>query len=332
METINTLISSLARLFGGAASSTDFYLLTVMFGTILFMTYGGLLLLNPNRTIQKRISANNAIKHGDGDALTIRKKVTGSALNEILEKFEKHIVGTDSEKLTVIRTKLIQAGYMSISAVGNYYLARILLAIIFPTFFLISSLFYASEMSTTKLTLISMGLGVVGLYLPFVFIRNKLENRQLIITEGFPDALDMMVVCVEAGLGFDATLVRVSEQLTNSHPVLAILIGFISLEVRAGAPRSEALKHFAARTGIPDINTFVTLLIQSETLGVDLAQTLRVQAEELRSKRMNRAEEKAHKLPVKLTIPLIAFILPAMLAVVLAPAIISIIRNIIPAL
>jgi len=152
------------------------------------------------------------------------------------------------------------------------------------------------------------------------------------IARGFPDALDMMVVCVEAGLGLDAALSRVGGQIAPAHPLLAAELALVALELLAGKSREAALRACAARTGVAEIASFATLLIQSDALGSGIAQTLRVQAEEMRAARMLRAEEMAHTLPVKLTIPLVACILPAMIAVVLLPGIITIVRDVLPGL
>lgn len=329
MEALNIILSSLTRTLDGAASSTDWILLMFMFAAVLLTTYGGLILLNPDQTIRRRVVANTTAATG-APGLSLKHQEQESLLNQVLEKLEKHIVQTNEKERSSLRTKMIQAGYMNPSAVRNYYLIRLFLAITLPISFLIATPYFATDMTTFKMSMIALGCCIVGLYLPYRFVTSKLESRQLAITEGFPDALDMMVVCVEAGLGFDATLVRVSSQLTKSHPILALLIGFVNLEVRAGRTRSEALKNLAMRSGVDDVSGFVTLLIQSEALGADLMQTLKVHAVEMRLKRMMRAEEKAHKLPVKLTIPLVLFILPAIFAVVLGPAIINIIRNILP--
>jgi tight adherence protein C len=142
--------------------------------------------------------------------------------------------------------------------------------------------------------------------------------------------LDMMVVCVEAGLGLDAALNRVAVEIAQAHPPIAAELTQIGRELRAGRERGAVLRNFAHRAGLTEIASFATLLIQSEALGTGIARSLRVQAEEMRANRMLRAEEQAHTLPVKLTIPLVFCILPAMIAVVLLPSAIAIVRDILP--
>jgi tight adherence protein C len=226
--------------------------------------------------------------------------------------------------------RLLQAGFIGPNAVRNYFIIRTVLAVVAPLAFLLLSPTLAGEMPVKKLMILTMGLGLAGLYLPGIWISSRIDRRQQAITDSFPDALDMMVVCVEAGLGLDAAFTRVGTQLASAHQVLASELGLVALELRAGKSREDALRNFARRSGMREISSFVTLLIQSDALGTSIAQTLRVHAEEMRATRMLRAEEMAHKLPVKLTIPLVTCILPAMLAVVLLPGIITIMRDILP--
>jgi len=158
----------------------------------------------------------------------------------------------------------------------------------------------------------------------------RVSRRRDALRRGFPDALDMMVVCVEAGLGLDAALNRVAVEIAQAHPPISVELVQVGRELRAGRERGTVLRNFAHRTGLPEIVSFATLLIQSESLGTGIARSLRVQADEMRASRMLQAEEQAHTLPVKLTIPLVFCILPAMIAVVLLPSAIAIMRDILP--
>ena len=147
---------------------------------------------------------------------------------------------------------------------------------------------------------------------------------------GFPDALDMMVLCAEAGLGLDAALNRVAVEIAPAHPAMGDELARIGRELRAGKERAVVLRGFARRAGLPEVESFATLLLQSEALGTGIARTLRVQAEEMRATRLLRAEERAHTLPVKLTLPLVVCVLPAMIVVVLLPGALSILRDVLP--
>jgi tight adherence protein C len=172
----------------------------------------------------------------------------------------------------------------------------------------------------------------MGLYLPSLFIRAKADRRQRELTNAFPDALDLMLVCVEAGLGLESAFSRVGMEMTSSHPLLAEQFGSVVLELRAGRSVDDALRRMADRAGADDIRAFATLLIQSTKLGSSISQTLRTYAAEMREKRRLRAEEKAHRLPVLISIPLVACMLPTMIGVLMLPAAIRVIRAVIPAL
>jgi tight adherence protein C len=162
----------------------------------------------------------------------------------------------------------------------------------------------------SSLYLILLWAAAVGLYGPTLFIRIRADRRRRAILNAFPDALDLLLVCVEAGLGLEAAFARVGMEMTRSHPLLAEQFGLVVLELRAGRSREDALRRMAERAGADEIRSFATLLIQSTKLGSSIAQTLRVYASEMREKRRMRAEEKAHRLPVLLSIPLVTCMLP----------------------
>ena len=165
-----------------------------------------------------------------------------------------------------------------------------------------------------------------------LFVRARPTGASSEIINGFPDALDLMLVCVEAGLGLEAAFARVGMEMTTSHPLLAEQFGAVVLELRAGRSHEDALRRMADRAGADDIRAFATLLIQSTKLGSSIAQTLRIYASEMREKRRMRAEEKAHRLPVLISIPLVACMLPVMIGVLMLPAAIRVVRAVLPAL
>lgn len=189
--------------------------------------------------------------------------------------------------------------------------------------------FGAAPTWTQTLYLLGL-LSLLGWIIPGRWRGWQRHRRREALRLGFPDALDMMVVCVEAGLGLDAALNRVALEIAPVHPSIAEELTRIGRELRAGRERGAVLRGFARRSGLPEIVSFATLLIQSEALGTGIARSLRVQAEGMRAARMLRAEERAHTLPVKLTAPLVICILPAMIAVVLLPGAIAILRDILP--
>jgi tight adherence protein C len=164
---------------------------------------------------------------------------------------------------------------------------------------------------------------VIGLYLPNFMINSRAGSRRQEILNGFPDTLDLMLVCVEAGLGIDAAFSRVGTEIVASHPLLAHLFANVALELRAGKSREMALRTLARRTAIPEISAFTTLVIQSDKLGASIAMALKVYAGEMREARRMRAEEKAHRIPVLLSIPLVVFLLPCMISVLALPPVIN---------
>ncbi len=253
-------------------------------------------------------------------------------IGNFAESFRGEVTDDDDDGLTALQLRLIQAGYLGSSAVRQYFVFRLLLAISLPLIFLMQAPFFATGMTAQGMVFATILLVAVGLYIPVMWTGYKRKNRMAAISTSFPDAIDMMVVCVEAGLGLDAAFNKVGVQITNAHPILAQLFATVSLELRGGKARADALRNFAERSGVAAISSFVTLLVQSDTLGASISRTLRVHADEMRATRTLRAEEKAAMLPVLLSIPLVTCILPAMLSVILLPGAITIIRQVLPLL
>ena len=178
---------------------------------------------------------------------------------------------------------------------------------------------------TYQMTILSGVLcALFGFYLPDIWLRQKTDKRKEKVLNALPDALDLLVVCVEAGMGLDSAIYRVAQETKLNHPELSDEFQLINLELRAGKQRKDALKNLALRTNLEEINSLVTLLIQTDQFGTSLADALRVYADSFRTQRYQRAEEKAAKLPVTLLFPLVVFIFPALFVVLLGPAAISI--------
>ena len=248
-------------------------------------------------------------------------------LTEIIEKTGISLVDTQGESL---RARLIAAGYNSPLAPKVFTALRLGMLVLLPALLVGLIFLTGSEVSPFKLYLLGVGLAVFGLYAPNLFISAKANRRREAIVNGFPDSLDLMLVCVEAGLGMEAAFDRVGREMQNSHPLVAQMLSIVTLELRAGATREEALRNMANRTQVTEIRSFSTLLIQSDKLGSSIGETLRVYASEMREKRRMRAEEKAHKLPVLLSVPLVACMLPVMIGVLMLPAIIRVMREMLP--
>ena len=251
---------------------------------------------------------------------------------KLVNAIEKSGLSLADTKDEVLRAKLAAAGYTAPHAPRLYTFVRLALVVALPVTLLLLLWLTGARPSYTRLYIYGMIAALAGLYLPTLFIRAKADRRQQAIINGFPDALDLMLVCVEAGLGLEAAFARVGMEITSSHPLLAQQMGAVVLELRAGRSREDALRRMADRAGADEIRAFATLLIQSTKLGSSISQTLRIYASEMRERRRLRAEEKAHRLPVLLSIPLVACMLPVMIGVLMLPAAIRVMRQVLPAL
>ena len=324
MDVLLTKISTtLAPFIGG-----NVLLMVLIFSTVFFAVVGLSGLGGTGKPMRHRLEQRSP-GHRTGGALRVDQ--TSSQWLKALRKFEEQVL-TERNRRSALRLRLIRAGFMHPHAGAIYFAVRAALAIVLPGLFLSALPLLSRELTLQNILLTAAGLSIAGLYLPSLYISHRVSERRRLMTEAFPDALDMLVICTEAGLGLDAAFTRVGAEIATAHPVLAEQFGMVSLEMRAGRSRQEALHRLSERIGLPQISSFVTILIQSETLGTSIAQTLRVVADEMRTKRMLTAEEKAYKLPVKLSVPLVTCILPTMVAVVMLPAIVGIVRVLLPAL
>ena len=243
-----------------------------------------------------------------------------------------HFIGTMGKflspkkevNISEMRRLFIKAGYRSPKAMPLFFGLKILLALSLFGAALAGKLFFWQKVSPSGFTYISIILAVVGFYLPNLWIKLRIAGRKEKIQRGLPDALDLMVVCVEAGTGLDAALNRTAEEMKKTNSILAEELGLVIMEIRAGKPRQEALKNLAWRTDLEDLSNLTTLLIQTERFGTSIAQALRVHSDFMRTKRFQRAEEVAQKMPIKLIFPLALFILPMFFLVTVGPAMFTI--------
>ena len=234
----------------------------------------------------------------------------------------------EEERLSGTRMALSRAGYRGENAHVLFFGTKTFLTV----FFLIIAwvLFSCFADFTNVQTMLYVLLAAAaGFYLPILWIRWKAGKRTELVRNGFPDMLDLLVVCMGAGQALDAALGRVGKEINLTNSVLGEEFRLLNLEIRAGKSRKEALRNLADRTGLDDISSLVTLINQSEELGVSIVQTLRVHSDSMRTKRQMRAETIAARIPVKLTIPLMLFIFPCLMVVVIGPGVISIAKNLI---
>ena len=241
---------------------------------------------------------------------------------------DKIVEMVTSEQLGATRVLLSQAGFRTPKAYPIYFWVRVLL----PTFLFILTMVFARTRGLPNqkvFTLVVMGV-LFGYLFPVAFVRWKVRKRQEDITDALPDALDLMVVCVEAGLGLNAAFVKISEEFKLSSPTLSEELDIVNREMVAGKPRQEALRALSDRTGVAEVKSLVAMLIQTEKLGTSLAQSLRVHSDSLRTKRRQRAEEAAAKTTIKLVFPLVFLLFPALFVVILGPGFIQIAKVLFP--
>lgn len=238
----------------------------------------------------------------------------------------------DEQELSHVRKRLIRAGYRHNEAPIMLYGLKLCGTILLTLSFALLRVTCLSTLPSMRTLTLFVLSALVGFYLPDVLLYIKIRHRLQNILQGFPDALDLLVVCVEAGLGLDAAIDRVGEELKWSHKILSEEFRLLSLELRAGQSRHNALRSLGSRIDLEDVDNLVTLLIQTDRFGTGITRTLRIYSDSMRTKRHQRAEEMAAKLPVKLMLPLIFFIFPSLFVVILGPAVIQIVRVLLPTL
>lgn len=249
------------------------------------------------------------------------------AEDSVLRSFEKILTPEDQERTSRIRNKLLLAGYRNPSAVRIYFAVKWSIAI---AGFVLAALLFSATMDPTKPTMpvVAVLLTVsLAFFATDMWIERKIAYRRITIEKSFPDALDLLLVCLEAGHGLDQAISRVSIEMSQSAPLLSDDLKLVVQQIRAGRDREKVLTDFAWRTGVPDISAFVTVLRQADQFGVSIAETLRVYAGEMRNKRFMRAEEKANMMPVKLALGAIMFTVPPTMIVLIGPSVILIVRE-----
>jgi len=228
------------------------------------------------------------------------------------------------------RQRFMHAGFRSEDAPMVFFGAKTLLAFGLPGLYMLLTGVASIPVNLNTTLIILVALAGTGYYAPNLYLRSRITNRQLEVFETFPDAIDLMTICVEAGLGLDAAIARVGEEMRIKSDLLAEELKLVGLELRAGASRNQALHNLALRTGVDEVRLFVAMLVQADRFGVSMADSLRVHSESLRTKRRLRAEEAAAKIPLKLLFPLIMCIFPSLMIVLMGPAVISIYRVFFP--
>ena len=298
------------------------------FGPVLAVGIVGmfLVLLTVPVLLRKRADPLDKLRASNKQASqpnTETQKLRHTSGKDKLAKYSDFLEPKDEEEYSAVRLKLVQAGYRSKNAVRTYHFAQFALGVSL----LVVGVLYAIVQSatgdpSTQTILISiLGPGIAGYMLPKYWVTKRQQKRQEEIVNGFPDSLDMMLVCVEAGQSLDQSIIRVSREIRAGYPALADEYETVANEMKAGKDRIQVLRDMSERAGVPDVSSFVTVLIQSASFGTSIAEALRVYASEMRDKRVMRAEEKANTLPTKMTLATMMLTVPPLLIILIGPSV-----------
>lgn len=279
----------------------------------LLIGSGGLLIFYRDK-IQERISSALYPRATSKKTIASTLEETRHVIGGVVEHFEK-VLPKSQQEISVVQQRLIRAGLRSDNAVKMFYGAKVITPLVLCLLAWVSGAYHFGPMFIFAL---AIGGGFLA---PDFWLGRKIAKRQAEIKKGLPDVLDLLVICVEAGLSLDQATARTAQELEKAQPALSDELGIVALEQRAGRARADAWKHLAERTDVDVIRNLVSMLVQAEQFGTSIGKTLRVHSETLRTKRVQEIEEKAAKLSVKLLFPLVLFIFPSLFLVVLGPAV-----------
>jgi len=305
-----------------------FIYLTAFFALFLFSIGVSQLLKqkgNRREIIKKIKSGSESISFPSENSVEISETPKiGAWIGNIIGKLGNSIASAKPQDYRSMQLKFLRAGIRNERATASYWGAKILLITCSLVIFTILRFWVFTIMTFQVTIIVGVLSSLLAFYLPDIWIRQKTDKRKEKILNALPDALDLLVVCVESGMGLDSAIYRVAKEMRLNSPVLSDELQLMNLELRAGKSRKDALKNLALRTNLEEINSLVTLLIQTDQFGTSMADALRIYSDSFRTQRYQRAEEIAAKLPVKLMFPLVAFIFPALFVVLLGPAAIGI--------
>jgi tight adherence protein C len=296
-----------------------------MFILIIIFTFSSLALMVMSVywfTARQQSTVTARLESIDPSLILVENNPVTTMAEKVAEPLNRIVPISASEALK-LQKKMLMAGYRSPDAATAFRAIQISLMLAIPS--IILTVCFMLDKSLNSFILWTLLGAMIGFYLPRYVLTKKITARQLRITWGLADAMDLMVVAVEAGLGLNAALNRVGEEIKTTYPDLHNELDIVNLEIRVGRSREEALRNLAERTGVDDIRSFVALLIQADRYGSSIAKAVRVFAESLRTKRRQRAEQASQKAALKLVFPLTAFLFPVIILVILAPAVLNII-------
>jgi len=301
------------------------------FGPVILVGLLGLALIAAviPMMLKERNDPLNKLKDAGARGSTLKPgaKLRTAKSNDKLQKYSSFLEPQDEEEYSAVRQKLMQAGYRSKDAVRFFHFAQFALGLGLLVAGVVYFMLFVSggqDVTTQQTLFYVLGPGCVGYMAPKYWINKRQAKRQEQITAGFPDALDMLLVCVEAGQSLEQSIVRVSKEIRPAFPDLADELEIVSLQIKAGMEKSGVLRDMAERCGVADVSSFVTVMIQSAAFGTSIAEALRVYSSEMRDKRVMRAEEAANKLPTKMTLVTMMLTVPPLLIILVGPSAVSI--------
>jgi len=280
----------------------------------LLIGSGGVLIFYRDK-IQERISSA-LYPRANKKTISTTIEETRHVIGGVVEHFEKILPRSQAE-ISVVQQRLVRAGLRSDTAVKSFYGAKVITPVVLMLLAWVTGAYHIGPLFVFLMA------GGIGFLAPDFWLGRKISNRQAEIKKGLPDVLDLLVICVEAGLSLDQATARTAQELVKAQPALSDELGIVALEQRAGRARSDAWKHLAERTDVDVVRNLVSMLVQAEQFGTSIGKTLRVHSDTLRTKRVQEIEEKAAKLSVKLLFPLVLFIFPSLFLVVLGPAVLT---------
>ncbi len=309
-------------LFGTSASTMLTVLIFLATATLAFAVMLGVRAREAVRRRAARVSV-------DVDEPESRRGLRSSgkrAAQRLIEYTTKHYSEADDDNVKMLRRRLMQAGIYGAHGAAYFFIARGLAAMTlgFVAFLVLPMIGFGGK---TTFWLFVMAGGVFGYLAPSFYLDRLIEKKRLEHQSGFPDFMDLLVVCADAGLSMEASLDRVGGELVDSYPSLAANIHMANLEIRAGRTMTEALEHLGDRLGLEEARSFATLIQQSDELGSSIGDALRVYSDDMRHKRLSRAEEKAYSLPAKLALPMMICIFPTLFVVILCPVIVRMVSG-----
>jgi tight adherence protein C len=306
-------------------------MVNLLYSLVIFLVVtagmAGILLPIASSRSKKRLSA---VVDDGGYAANRQQANWSEKIVQLASPLAKLSLPTEGWEQSPLRLRFIHAGYRGNGPIAIYFAAKTGLAILFPAVVYVYVLFAGAKLALSVELAILLTAATIGYYLSNIVLSRLVFVRQREIFEAFPDAADLLLVCIESGLGLDAALVKVTEEIRTRSAILSDEFHLVNLELRAGSTRDKALRNLALRTGVEEVNTFVTMLVQADRFGTSIGDSLRVFSDELRTRRRMRAEELAAKIPLKLLFPLAFCIFPALLCVLLGPAFIQVYRILLP--